>query len=265
MTDDAARRRLRQSFDEVPEGYERARPTYPAELFDDLVELAALREGDRVLEIGCGTGQATLPLARRGFRVLCVELGEGLAAVARRKLAGFPGVEVVNAQFESWEPGEARFEAVTAFTAFHWIDPDVRFEKAARLLRPGVTLAVADTQHVLDEGGDDFFVHVQEDYDAVTPSDDNRPPGPPDDIGDLTVEIEASGFFRPLATRRYLWDVTYTADEYVAVLATYSGHRALDDDTRRRLLERIHRRAAARPGGRVRKTYLATLTLARPL
>lgn len=42
------------------------------------------------MEIGCSTGQATLALARRGYSVTGVELGDGLAQVARVKLAGYP-------------------------------------------------------------------------------------------------------------------------------------------------------------------------------
>src|SRR5437588_12952784 len=80
----ADRRRLRATFEEVPELYDRARPLYPAELFDDLVSFAGLEAGSQVLEIGCGTGQATLPLAERGFDIVGVELGTGLAAVTRR-------------------------------------------------------------------------------------------------------------------------------------------------------------------------------------
>src|SRR5919198_4002071 len=97
------RRRLRTTFEEVPELYERARPLYPAELFDDLVSFAGLEAGARVLEIGCGTGQATLPLAELGVEVVCVELGERLAAVARRKLPRLPNVEGVHAVFAGWE------------------------------------------------------------------------------------------------------------------------------------------------------------------
>src|SRR5438128_6585766 len=100
------RRRRRTTFEQVPELYDRARPLYPAQLFADLVAFAGLEAGSRVLEIGCGTGQATLPLAERGLDVVCVELGEQLAAVARRKLAGFPHVEVVTAAFEDWEAGD---------------------------------------------------------------------------------------------------------------------------------------------------------------
>jgi SAM-dependent methyltransferase len=262
------RNRLRTTFEEVPELYERARPTYPAHVFDDLVAFAELPEAARIVEIGCGTGQATLPLAERGYHIRCLELGERLAAVARRKLAAFPAVEIINAPFESWEPPDAGFDAVVAFTSFHWIDPGLRYEKSASLLRNAGVLAVVAAQHVLPADGDPFFAAVQEDYDAVVPDEEKTkagPPLPPDAIGDLSGEIEESGLFRNVAVRRYVWEVIYTADEYIAVLNTYSGHRVLDDEARRRLFERIHRRIDARPQQKVRKTYLATLNVARRL
>jgi 16S rRNA A1518/A1519 N6-dimethyltransferase RsmA/KsgA/DIM1 with predicted DNA glycosylase/AP lyase activity len=93
---------LRDTFEEAPELYDRARPGYPGELFDDLERLAGLRAGSRILELGCGTGQATVSLARRGYEVVAVELGARLADVARRKLATFPTVTVVNSAFEAW-------------------------------------------------------------------------------------------------------------------------------------------------------------------
>jgi SAM-dependent methyltransferase len=262
---DEARERLRTTFDEDAALYDRARPGYPAELFDDLAVLARLPARARILEIGCGTGQATVPLAERGFRVVCVELGGRLASVARRNLARFPAVEVVEADFETWRPRRAAFDAVVAFTAFHWIDPAVRYVRAASLLRERGTLAVVATKHVLPPAGDDFFVAVQADYEAVLPDDPSTragPPAPPDRVPGGAAEIAASGLFRNVAERRYAWDVVSTADEYLALLATYSGHRALDADTRADLLARIRRRIESRPGGTVRKTYLATLNVA---
>ena len=90
-------------------------------------------------------------------------------------------------------------------------------------------------------------------------------PKRPDTIPDLSEEISASGVFRNVAARRYVWDVIYTAEEYIDVLNTYSGHRALDDSTRERLLSRIRNRIEARPRGQVRKTYLAMLNVAERL
>jgi SAM-dependent methyltransferase len=257
------RRRLRVTFEEVPELYDRVRPRYPAAIFDDLLALAGLRPGSRVVEIGCGTGQATEPLAERGLVLLAVELGPRLAELARRKLTRFPLVEVVNDDFETWEPPEAPFDAVVAFTSFHWLDPSLRYAKPAWLLRDGGSLAVVDTAAVLPESGDPFWVEVQEDYDAVVPSPDNRPAPAPAEVGDLTDALEASSLFGDVVVRRYLWEVEYTAQAWIDVMNTYSPNRALDPSTRRRLFERIHRRIESRPDGRVRKHYLATLNAAR--
>jgi SAM-dependent methyltransferase len=257
------RENLRTTFEQVPELYQQARPGYPEELFDDLAGLARLGAGSRVLEVGCGTGQGTLPLARRGYSVVCVELGEGLAAAARRNLAPFGNVEVVHANFETWEPERAGFDGVVAFTAFHWVDPELRYEKAARLLRDGGALAVAGSLHVRRPGGDTFWADVQADYDAVVPSPDNKPPPFPEEIESLREEIEASGRFDYVAWRTYLWDQPYTADEYIALLDTYSGHRSLEEARRQELYDRIRRRIAARPAGRVVKTYITMLNVAR--
>jgi ubiquinone/menaquinone biosynthesis C-methylase UbiE len=65
MAEGASRHLLRATFDAGADGYDAARPVAPPEVFDDLVEQARLAPGSRVLEIGCGTGQATLPLAAR--------------------------------------------------------------------------------------------------------------------------------------------------------------------------------------------------------
>ena len=136
MADDRELRRA--TFDSVAARYDRARPAYPEALFDVLMRRTGLAAGDRVLEIGCATGKATRPLAERGLRLTCVELGPELAAVARRNLAQFPHVEVVNAAFETWRPqAGTAFAAIVAATAWHWTDPELRYRRAWELLRPG--------------------------------------------------------------------------------------------------------------------------------
>lgn len=216
-----------------------------------------------MVEVGCGTGKATVGLAERGLDVLCVELDAGLAAVARRNLEGFPRVRVVEAAFESWEPEDAPYDAVVAFTSFHWVDPAVRYAKAASMLRPGGAFAIAGYLHVLPADGDPFFREVQADYDAVLPDEENRPPPNPDEVTPISGEIESSGLFRVVRHQRWVVDIVYTADEYLNILQTFSGHRALEGDQRRELLARIRRRIEARPGGRVRKSLLMLLTVAR--
>jgi SAM-dependent methyltransferase len=254
------RERLRETFGSVAEQYDRARPEYPAAVFDDLAELAALAPGSRVLEIGPGSGKATLELARRGYTVTGVELSPELAVVAERNV---PEAEIIVADFESWQPSEAGFDAIVAFTAFHWIAPELRYAKPARLLRPGGALAVVAGPHVLPEEGDPFFAEVQEDYDAVGPHPDNRPPGPPEEVEGWAADFEASGLFVNVEERRRLVALTYTADEFVDVLGTFSDNLALPEEQREELFRRIHARIAARPSGTVTKHHLLTLTVGR--
>lgn len=269
---EANRDRLKATFDQDAALYDSIRPGYPERLFDDLVARAELGPEADVLEIGCGTGQATVALARRGFRIVCVELGDALARVARKNLDPFPQVSVVTAPFELWDSGDLTFDLVLAATSWHWIDPDVRYARTAAALKPGGALAVIATHHVLPPDGDRFFAEVQSAYRAIGEEDSPPPPAwdgagasPPETVADDCEDIEASGLFSDVSVARHLWDRWYTADEYVALLDTYSGHRAMDPSARRWLYDEIRRRIRARPAGRVRKHYMFTLTLARSI
>ena len=139
---ESAARRYGKVFDEIAAEYDRRRPAYPDELIDQACRVAGIRSGDRVLEVGCGSGQLTRGLVARGLHVTAVEPGTSLIALARQNLEGAEEVEYVNAQFEdALLPGE-QFQAVFSASAFHWIDPEVSWQKAADVLVPGGTLAL---------------------------------------------------------------------------------------------------------------------------
>jgi SAM-dependent methyltransferase len=157
---------LRATFDSTAELYDAARPEYPPRLFADLIALASLEPGDRLLEIGCGTGKASRPLLEAGFTVVCVELGEALTRQARRNLAGFP-FEVQVGPFEEWEGERGAFDLVFAATGWHWLDPAVRYRKAHELLRPGGHLAFWSALHAFPAGFDPFFAEIQDVYDEI--------------------------------------------------------------------------------------------------
>jgi SAM-dependent methyltransferase len=257
------RERRRATFDQAADLYDRARPGYPRAQVDDLAELTGVGAGSRVLEIGPGTGQATLPLAERGCRVVAVELGPGLAAAARRKLARFPGVEIVTTGFEDWPLPAERFDLVLAATAFHWIDPAVRVVKAADALRPGGWLATISTHHIA--GGDEsFFAEAQTCYERWDPE---TPSGgvalePAADIPHASDELDRSSRFGPARFRRYEWELPYTAASYLDLLRTYSGHRDLDPGSQAGLLGCIAHLIDSRHGGRIIKRYLTELRVA---
>jgi SAM-dependent methyltransferase len=263
LPDETDRESLRAAFESAADRYDAARPAYPAELFDDLVALAGLEPGARLLEIGCATGKATRPMLERGFSVVAVELGAGLAERARRNLRGLPA-EVHVAPFETWSGRPGPFDLVFAATAWHWVDPGLRYRKAHRLLRPGGHLAFWSALHAFPAGFDPFFTEIQETYDAIGESHAGGwPPPRPDEVPDASAEIEASGLFEDVRVRRYLWERSYTADEYIALLETFSGHISMDAGGRERLFREIRARLQRRPDGRVLRHWHAILHVAR--
>lgn len=261
----ADRSRLRRSFDSAAEHYQDARPEYPQALYDRLVDVAGVGPGDHLLEIGCATGKATLALARRGLQITCVEIGPELAAAARRNLAAFQDVEVVTGAFETWQPPTgSRFDLVFAATAWHWIDPASRYRRAWELLRPGGHLAFWSATHVLREGGDSFFLDIQDVYDEIG---EGRPAGSawrrPGELPDDRAEIERSGLFQDVVVHQFDWEISYDAQAYVRLLDTFSDHIAMQPWQRERLYAEISRRLSQRPDGRLRRGWGAVLHVAR--
>jgi SAM-dependent methyltransferase len=256
---------LATTFDTAAELYERARPHYPQELFADLAASAGFGSAQvRVLEIGPGTGQATRGLLQRGWSVVALEPGPELAAVARRVLAGRGDVHVVVSPFERFEAEAPAFDLLFAATSWHWLDPRVAYRRAAELLRPRGWLAIVATEHVLPPDGDSFFRQVEQAYDEVGMGDGQGGPKPPEAIGAPDVEaMGASGYFAQPVVHRYVWSRQYTAEEYLALLSTYSNHIAATRQQRETLFTRIREMIGARPSATVHKHYLTMLQAAR--
>jgi SAM-dependent methyltransferase len=255
----AAALQLRAGFDDDAEVYQRTRPVCPAGLFDDLVRLARLAPGDRVLEIAPGTGQATVPLAERGLAVTAVELGPSLAAVARRRLARFPAVEVVTGSFEDWQPPDGvRYDAVVVCNALHWIDPGARYAKPATLLRPGSVFAIISAAWARPADADPFWSDVQEDYQAV--GFEGSPPPPPDRIEPWRFPPGEAGFTET-ACLRYPFTRAYSAEDYLAQLSTQAGTRQLGQARAADFLARVRRRLDALGSPTLTATFVACLTL----
>ena len=254
---------LKKTFDSAAAGYQAARPEYPAELFEDLLSLTALAPPASFLEVGCGPGKATVPLAKRGFQITAIELGRQLVATAQNNLRDYENVEVINAAFEEWEPrDEQRFDLIYAATSWAWLDPEAKYAKAAALLRPGRHLAVWNSCHAFPDGFDQFFADVQAVYDEIGESHPTDwPPPLPEDVPDDSRAMAASGLFEVAGARRYVWGMEYTADAYIALLDTFSSHISMDAGKRQYLYDEIRALIEERLSKRVLRHWLAILTV----
>ncbi|WP_445638136.1 Methyltransferase type 11 domain-containing protein [Nostoc sp. DSM 114161] len=262
MTDE--RSDLRTTFNQVALLYDQVRPGYPEALFDDVVSLSKITSFGRILEIGCGTGQATVPFARRGYRILCIELGENLATVAQKNLATYPQVQVRNIAFEDWIIEENAFDLVICATAFHWLDPSIAYKKMAQALTSQGAIALFWNEHVHSDASNGFFEEVQELYRRLVPElvKDDKPLPREHEVASKIGEIQQIGLFGEVVYRSYRWDATYDSASYLNLLNTYSGHINLDSLKRARFFDAIAQLINTKFNGQITKGYLTTLYVA---
>ncbi len=259
-------RRRTLIHNQVAQLYDRARPGYPAALFEDILSYANLADDARVLEIGCGTGQATIPMARRGYTIDCLEPGAQMASIANAKLASFPNVKVTCVSFEAYSCPSATYDLLLSATAFHWTDPDIRFQKAHGLLTEDGTLALFWHRPAQTEASRAFFDAVQRIYQAVAPeltSDYVSPPQPDAVATEYEGLIPASGFFADLAIRKHYVATEYSARAYIDLLGTFSDHQRLDESRRRKLLAGVEQLINEEFAGSIIRETVALLYLAR--
>ena len=252
-------------FDNVPEIYDRVRPTYPPALFAEL--FSYLRGGDalRAVEIGPGTGQATRPLLEHGISVMAVEPGEKLAAFLSSKLGGeFPRLDVVKAKFEDAELESGAFDLVFAATSFHWLDRGMRFQRCHDLLREGGALAVVHTNQIDSIADHGFFARVQPVYDRHQQNDSPFLLPAEDELTPPEYEgLVASGLFDEVRLHRYRWDQTYTSSEYGDLMRSYSGTQAMEPPQQEAMIGDVCALIDAEFGGSITRPLVITLSLAR--
>jgi ubiquinone/menaquinone biosynthesis C-methylase UbiE len=261
----------RLSFGSVAEQYERHRPSYPAELVDAVLEYAHAQPGDPILEVGAGTGRATLLFAERGYEITAIEPDSEMAAVASKRAAtAGQTIEILNTDFEQAKLPEHGFQILISATAWHWVTPASRNALAARVLRPGGALAPfwnrpQWSENPLREQLDRIYRAVEEEFSA-TPGGVMSPFGAPPQLRNtaewLKHEFVGNPDFTDIDARVYVWQQRYTTDQYIGLLGTHSDHIMLPETPRERLFTAIRATIDA-AGGSFELTYQTLLCLAR--
>jgi SAM-dependent methyltransferase len=218
-------RQVAESFGTDAERYDRARPSYPRALVDQIV---ATSPGRDVLDVGCGTGIAARLFQAAGCRVLGVDPDDRMASVARQG-----GLEVEVAKFEDWDSAGREFDAVIAAQAWHWVDPVAGAAQAARVLRPGGRLAVFWNAA---QSPPELTAAFAEVYRTVQPGLPFNPQARAAlDSYQIMCDTAAGGMrtaaaFGEPEQWRFDWDRAYTRDEWLDQVPTMGGHTQLPAD-----------------------------------
>ncbi|MCP3853407.1 MAG: class I SAM-dependent methyltransferase [Actinomycetia bacterium] len=242
-------REQRLIFGEVAQLYHRVRPRPPVGVVTDMVEAAGLASGDPVLEVGAGTGLATECFLATGLAVTAVEPSTAMAAVCADRLGADPNFRLLPAGFEEADLEPGSFAALVAVQAWHWLDPETRYQRARDLLRSGGHLALIWNRPVAHGGLRGLLDDLYERH--LPELAGNRTPGQKEGLGGRSVpdEMAASGCFEPPTFFRRPWSQWYSTDDYLALLQTQSDHRLADTDRRQSLYDAIAALLDERGGG----------------
>jgi SAM-dependent methyltransferase len=252
---------LRASFDAVASLYDEVRPGYPDVIIDAIVELSGLPAEGRILEIGCGTGQITRPLARRGYAILALELGLALAALAAEHLRPYPQVHILPLAFEDWPVEPGAFDLVLSAQAFHWIDPAFGLAKASEALNSHGAIALV--WHLDRSEHTDFYQATRPLYERFLPSDAQR--SHVDTLEQQAMRYQValgqSHAFAGLTTIRHPWQRQYTGPQFLKLLQTFSNHQALPEPAKTQFFQGMET-TLARFGNMVTRHYETLLLVA---
>jgi SAM-dependent methyltransferase len=251
---------LSRQFDDAAQLYDEVRPRYPEEIVERIIAFAALPAHGQILEVGCGTGQMTLPFAQRGYAVVALDQGEQLAALAVKHCEPYPKVRVVPCAFEAWQDVAGSFDPFLSAQAFHWIAPPYGLARAADLLKTRGTIALVWT---LDRSqGRAFWQATELIYNTYNPVASS---------GNLALEAKVDSYRHAIRTSRefvgmqevrHAWARRYSGEEYVKLLLTFSEHRAMPEPNKSRFFEEI-RGVIAQMGGEVIRDYETLALLAK--
>lgn len=228
----------KSTFNSIITDYEYARPTYPKELFADIIEYSCLQNHSKVLEIGAGTGQATKYFAERNYDLTALEIGNEQVEFLRKK---FPATKIICNQFEDYDCKKKSIDLILSATAFHWIPAEIGYPKAYQLLKSGGTMVAFWHMYSVTKFEDKIHSGIYEICSKYAPETSRKY-----DKNELQMinekrinEVQTGNHFSIPEYREYRWNDTYDSKKYIALLNTYSDFQILDKECRVNVLEKI--------------------------
>jgi protein-L-isoaspartate O-methyltransferase len=231
------------SFDVFADNYHSVRPGYPELLFKDIQSQCGIDGNSHLLEIGAGSGIATVKLGEYGCRVVAIEPGAHLAAIAREQTGRFENVEVFEGTFENFQ-ATSKFDAVLAFTAFHWLGEGDKYQQILDLLKSSGSLILvwnsffqSDSPAAADVNAayHDFLPDVYPKESIIT----NVNEGVLSKLNRREQEVIANPLFCPVFLRKYLTTYNYDHQTYSKLLNTFPKIVEIEEEKRLRFLEHI--------------------------
>ncbi|NEP00149.1 MAG: class I SAM-dependent methyltransferase [Symploca sp. SIO2E9] len=247
----------------VADAYNRVRPRYRQELIYRALELAEVPQEATILEIGCGPGTATTSFAQLGFKMVCLEPNQEAYQLAQLNCAQYPNVDIKNTSFEEWELQPQQFNAVLAATSFHWISPKIGYPKVTEALKDDGTLILLwntalqpeyEVFQILDQVYQTYAPSLAKYEQRITQEESIRK------FGKTVID---SGYFQDLLYEQLVCELTYSIDDYLALLSTYSPYIMLDPQPRDSLFQGLREVLERNCPGNISLSHLSAFHIAK--
>lgn len=229
---------LETTFNTVYFEYDKWRPTYPKELYKDIFDVKEINPFSNVLEIGIGTGQATLPILETGCSLTAIELGDQLAEFSKEKFKKYDKFIIRNMAFQDFEYPSNSFDLIFTASAFHWIPEEIGYTKVFDMLKSGGIFARFANHPYKDKGRNEIHLAFEKIYARYMPgslADDEYN----EENAKSRADIAYKYGFTDISYKLYHRTRTFTADEYTMLLGTYSDHIAIEETIRMKFFDGI--------------------------
>ncbi len=257
---------LGRAFNKMAPAYDKFRPAYPDELYQEILTYSPITSSSRVLEIGAGTGKATLPILLTGCSLTAIEPGGNLAKICSEKFAGFPNFSIITDKFEDVSLPKDTFDLVFSATAFHWIPEELAYPKVFSILKNGGTFAQFANHPDPYIDKEDLGKELELLYSKYFYSFLDLPKAKyePFDKGRAKQKVLTAGKYGFSDCRFYLFhrNRTFSAKEYIQLLGTYSDHISIPEPIRSEFFSKIED-AINRHGGTITVKDTIDLQLSR--
>jgi ubiquinone/menaquinone biosynthesis C-methylase UbiE len=252
---------LEWTFNTEAEKYEKMRPGYVSELYEDIFKYISIDETSKVVEVGIGGGQATLPILKPGCKLTAVEYGANLAELCRKKFKEFSDFSVITSKFEDFEFDDNTYDLVYSASAFHWVPEEIGYTKVFKMLKHGGVFARFANHPYKDKGRENINEAMQKVYSVYMPGALRA-----DEYSEVEAEKRADialkyGFV-DISYKLYHRTRSFTAKEYISLIGTYSDHIAIEENTRKKFFSEIEK-AIDNLGGQITIYDTIDLQLAR--
>lgn len=228
-------------FKDVIADYEIARPGYPIELFNDIVDFSALKNDAKILEIGSGPGQATDYFVKNQYSITGLEIEEKQVQYLSEKYSEFHKFNSICSSFEEYDGLSETYDLIFSATAFHWIKPEVGYPKAYTLLKKNGVIAVFWHMSSIIEPKTEMLIEIRNIYRNLAPEFDNYISlDEAEDLHKLRIsEIQTNNLFDRPVSMVYRWDDEYTTERYLRLINSISDFHDLDADKEKAILETV--------------------------